>query len=69
VARNPDIIRPPRPTWIFGHDCQIYTYQEFDTVAEAIRAGEEYTPHNVPYHGKYIMKVEYKGASNDIGES
>lgn len=67
VAKNPDTVKPPRQTWIFSHDCQKYTYQEFDTVTKVIRDGGEYVPHNIPDDGKYILKIDYKGIDGEVG--
>ncbi|KAK2868063.1 hypothetical protein FQN49_003198 [Arthroderma sp. PD_2] len=48
LRKDPTMMRPPNPSWILKHDCQKYAYQEFNTVAEAIRQGTEYVPHNIP---------------------
>ncbi|KAJ5837015.1 FAD/NAD(P)-binding domain-containing protein [Penicillium robsamsonii] len=38
----------PLETWIYGHDSQAYTEQEFETVVRAIQEGGEYHATNLP---------------------
>lgn len=52
--------RFPNPDWIFSHDCQSYTYREFESVVEAIREGREYVPTNIPIDGVYRVENTYK---------
>lgn len=54
VRRDPSILSLPSPKWIFEHDCQAYTYREFDAVVQAIQEGREYMPTNIPPEGIYI---------------
>ncbi|KAJ6103984.1 FAD/NAD(P)-binding domain-containing protein [Penicillium sp. IBT 18751x] len=50
-AYEPDeqnIASLPLETWIYGHDSQAYTEQEFEMVVEAVRRGGEYHATNLP---------------------
>ncbi|RHZ66404.1 hypothetical protein CDV55_103820 [Aspergillus turcosus] len=37
-----------RPDWIFSHDCQQFTYQEFDRAMDSACGGPAYIPTNIP---------------------
>ncbi|KAJ5681313.1 FAD/NAD(P)-binding domain-containing protein [Penicillium maclennaniae] len=50
-AYEPDeqnIASLPLETWIYGHDSQAYTEQEFETVVKAVHMGREYHATNLP---------------------
>ncbi|OGE58215.1 hypothetical protein PENARI_c001G12120 [Penicillium arizonense] len=59
-ASKQDEFRFPNPDWIFSHDCQDYTYREFESVVQAIRDGREYVPTNIPIDGVYRVENTYK---------
>lgn len=59
-ASKQDGFRFPNPDWIFSHDCQNYTYREFESVIQAIRDGREYVPTNIPIDGVYRVENTYK---------
>ncbi|EFQ99848.1 FAD binding domain-containing protein [Nannizzia gypsea CBS 118893] len=44
--KSSKILSIPNPVWVLNHDCQKYTYEEYDKVAESIVAGTEYKPLN-----------------------
>ncbi|KIA75845.1 FAD dependent oxidoreductase [Aspergillus ustus] len=48
VAKNPSILAPPCPKWLFQHDSQAYVYAEFGKIAEAMADGREYVIANTP---------------------
>jgi hypothetical protein len=48
--------------WIFDHDCQKSTYEEFEKAAEAVVAGSTYVPANIPNDGRHGI-VEEEGKS------
>jgi hypothetical protein len=52
-----------RPLWIYGHNCQRHTYQEWHKAAHALATGAKYTPTNIPADGVYRLVDEGK----DIG--
>ncbi|KAJ5950557.1 Monooxygenase FAD-binding [Penicillium vulpinum] len=51
-----------RAMWIFDHDCQKSTYEEFEKAAEAVVAGTAYVPANIPNDGRHGI-VEEEGKS------
>ncbi|KPM46405.1 hypothetical protein AK830_g107 [Neonectria ditissima] len=48
LFKKPECPPEGRPDWLWDHDCQEYTYQEYETVVDAIRRGQEYVPKNCP---------------------
>ncbi|KAL5361452.1 hypothetical protein BJX96DRAFT_152058 [Aspergillus floccosus] len=54
VRKDPSILSPPSPDWIFAHDCQAYTYREFNAVVQALQEKREYVATNIPPEGVYI---------------
>lgn len=64
IDKDPSLLTQPRPSWILGHDCQRFTYDEFGKVAEAIRMGKEYTPENAPVDGLYTVQHDFNGQNN-----
>ncbi|KAI1942314.1 hypothetical protein LOZ12_002533 [Ophidiomyces ophidiicola] len=60
LRNDPTMVQPPHPAWILDHDCQEYAYKEYAVAAEAIRAGTEYVPLNIPSDGKYRMEYNSK---------
>jgi len=51
VAKDPTLLKGSRPGWILSHDCQEYTYQEYEKVVLAMERGEQYVPTNIPKNG------------------
>ncbi|KAJ5715325.1 Monooxygenase FAD-binding [Penicillium malachiteum] len=51
-----------RAMWIFDHDCQKSTYEEFSKAAEAVITGGPYLPANIATDGRYGI-VEEEGKS------
>lgn len=62
VRKDPSSLGLPYQPWIGDHDCQEYTYQEFGKVAEAIRHGKQYVPHNIPGEGMAFIERYFKQA-------
>lgn len=51
-----------RAMWIFDHDCQTSTYEEFNKAAVALTTNSVYVPANIPSDGRYGI-VEEEGLS------
>jgi hypothetical protein len=51
-----------RAMWIFDHDCQTSTYEEFSKAADAVAMNSTYVPDNIPSDGRYGI-VEEEGKS------
>ncbi|RAH77173.1 FAD/NAD(P)-binding domain-containing protein [Aspergillus japonicus CBS 114.51] len=60
LRQDPTMVKPPHPAWVLDHDCQEYALREFSKVAEAVRSGQEYVPHNIPSDGQYRMEYDSK---------
>lgn len=56
VRKNPSLAKDARPRWVLDHDCEKHTYQEYDKVSGAIRAGREYIPTNIPSAGESLLQ-------------
>ncbi|GME65424.1 FAD binding domain-containing protein [Neofusicoccum parvum] len=61
AAKDPSLVAMPRPKWIYGHDCQSHTYEEFENVVEALKSGKEYIPKNIPAEGTYTRSHDFEG--------
>ncbi|EOD46019.1 putative mak1-like protein [Neofusicoccum parvum UCRNP2] len=61
AAKDPSLVAMPRPKWIYGHDCQSHTYEEFENVVEALKSGKEYIPKNIPAEGTYHRSHDFEG--------
>jgi hypothetical protein len=59
ISKDPSLCKSYRPSWIFGHDCQTYTYQEYPKVLKAIETEQEYIPHNIPEGGKLDLDLKF----------
>ncbi|KAJ5871118.1 FAD/NAD(P)-binding domain-containing protein [Penicillium soppii] len=59
VCKDLNVLRMPRPKWIFDHDCQSYVLNEFDNVVRLIQTGAGYVPSNLPPDGTTGMEDDY----------
>ncbi|EPS26132.1 hypothetical protein PDE_01068 [Penicillium oxalicum 114-2] len=60
IEKNPEMIKFPRPQWIFGYDARRDVSEEFPTVKKAIEGGSEYRPRNIPEDCQYQIVHDYK---------
>jgi hypothetical protein len=60
--RNKKYLELPQPDWIFGHDPQLYAYEEFETAAKAVESGGPYNPRNVPLPGVNYRTNDFDGS-------
>lgn len=59
-----------RASWIFDHDCQASTYEEFNNAAEAVITGARYVPANIAPEGMCgIVEEEGKSTVKVTGAS
>jgi hypothetical protein len=59
ISKDPSLYESYRPAWIFRHDCQLYAYQQYAKVREAIESGREYLPRNIPQGGNLDLVPKF----------
>ena len=48
VARNPEFLKMPQPTWLYGHDAEKYAYDRCSEAAESVTKGTKFDSSNTP---------------------
>jgi len=48
VARHPEILRMPQPSWLFQHDAEQYAYDRCDEAVDSVRKDTYFQSRNIP---------------------
>jgi len=64
--KDPNYIQLPQPDWVFGHDPQLYAYEEFPIAAKAVETGSPYQPRNVPMGDATARTNDFDAAKKSL---
>lgn len=48
VAKDPNFLRMPQPTWLLGHDARKYATDNYDAVVSHLQLGTGFVAKNTP---------------------